>query len=577
MATKTKKAAKLPTQAHVSYTAKHVHSAFACLEAVEATSSKLAKEKLLYAEADNMYLRSLLRRALDRSRFGLAPATFSTYTNGKSLQRLTGNIGADPVGIATAFETLADSLVGRKVTGNAAKQALSDFLVPVAKTYPVAAKWYHRVLAKKLQANIDRTVDKVWPNLMIRWGVPKGVSLVDQKSNAMIRKFEDVITDALDDGVDSQPKCDGVHGVAACDSGGMHSSSGDAYPAVDKYAAAIAEAVKTLSLPDVFDGYVPLVSGECEAVFDPKKDKAWKSPWGKGGAIAKYGRTPTGFKPERIDAAKQKHIDDDFKFVIYDIYPDIAQRESVKIKRDVKRRLLKEIVAFCDANAKRLGIRKGAITLIQQKRCYSWDELRAAHEHWIACGYEGSILRFRHSLTLADSKTRAASVNFMKWKEYDYFDGIILGVAEGKKNTKNEGKGGAFIVWVPGKNETVHVTVPTLAARELALKHANAVIGYHIEAVQQVDPGGSVAKARFPVMKRFRDDMAPLSVEHVARIAAKAKLEVTPKRNTAAQTAVAAIADACNAFAPGVVISVSDTVTVSVKKSSKPKPKPTRR
>jgi hypothetical protein len=420
---------KARAKASVAYASADVRDAVICLDAVEATTSKNEKGALLQNMRDNVFLRDLLRTALDRSTFGVSPAPLSTYTAKKPTAKLPVGFGSMNFGdVASEFFALTRMLAHRALSGNKAKTAIDDFIVSVNSVDASLAKWFHRVLAKKLQANIDRTIDAVWPDLVIRWGVPKGVSLVDQKSNKMIAKFESVITESLEHGVDSQPKCDGVHGVADCSTGAMHSSSGDLYPAVNKYAAAIADAVATLDLPDVFDGYVPLVSGECEADFDFKSESAkWKSPWGKGGAIAKYGRTPTGFQSQRIDAEKQRHIDRDFKFVIYDIYPDIAQRESVKIARDKKRKLLKAIVDYCNDNAEALGIRKNAITLIQQERCYSWDALRAAHEKWIALGYEGSILRFRHSLTLADSKTRKDSVNFMKWKEYDYFDGIIPG------------------------------------------------------------------------------------------------------------------------------------------------------
>lgn len=523
--------------------------AFQVLEDIEAKSGKNAKHDLLVANTKNKALQAMLRMALDRSTFGVKPAKLESYATS---QRAIGDLES----VWELFENLTMGLASRKVTGNAAKDALTDFFRGL-KNFPIAAKWCHRILAKNLRCGIDHTVSKVWPNLVIRWGVPKGMSLVDQKTNKIVKKLDAVLEDALEDGVDSQPKCDGVHGVTVCDTGAMHSSSGDLYPAVNIYATAIAEAVDHLKLPEIFDGFIPLVSGECESEYDSMNvaDAQWDSPWGKGGALAKLGRTATGFDPKRITASEKALIKNDFKFVIYDIYPDLAQREEVYIDRDVKRKLLKAIVRYCNENAKRLGIRVDSITLIPQERCYSRKELRAAHERWLKLGYEGSILRLPEALTVADSKTRKVTVNFFKWKEYAYFDAVILGIKAGKRNTKNEGRGGSFIVWEPQAKEVLCVTIPTDAAKDLAStpEAAIALTGYWIEAVKQKDAGGDVAVARFPTLSRFRDDLPPMTESDLARIArhpavreAGIVVEANEVRGSKAKRIVMEMARACN-------------------------------
>jgi hypothetical protein len=77
-------------------------------------------------------------------------------------------------------------------------------------------------------------------------------------------------------------------------------------------------------------------------------------------------------------------------------------------------------------------------------------------------------------------------------------------------------------------------------------------------------------------MKRFRDDMAPLSVEHVTKIADRLGIEITTDRSVKAKKVVDAIADACNAFAPGFVVAsdneaITGTSADSVNKKQKKK------
>ena len=521
---------------------KELEDALQVLEDVESASGKIEKRKVLEHGRKNKTLQTMLRMSLDRSTFGIKPASLESYS------KVTLSLKAPKiksVGDAwAAFLLLAKQLASRKLAGNAAKVAIADMLG--ATKSKLARKWFHRILAKNLRCGIDRTVSDVWPGLVIRWGVPKGKSLVDQKSHTMDSKLKDAVIKALPKGVRSQPKCDGVHGVAVCDTGAMHSSSGDLSPAIAKYAAAIAEAVATLKLPKVFNGYVPLISGECEAKYDPKVDKDWDSPWGKGGAIAKFGRTGTGFDQSRITPDKQKLIDNDFIFVIYDIYPDIAQQQSVLIKHSTRRKLLRQIAAYCDKNAKRLGIRKGAIVLIPEVKCFTWKALKKQHETWLRLGYEGSILRLPGMRTLADAKTRNITTNFLKWKQYDYVDAVILGIVAGKQNTKNAKRGGSFLVWLPAKSTTSKVTIPTDAAKDLALKHEASFVGYMIEASQQKDAGGDVAKSRFPTLSRFRDDLPPLSEKEVQKLCKQAKLPVRLSRKKSDKSAVLAMAAACN-------------------------------
>lgn len=480
-----------------------IDSAFACFEELEATSSKLSKESILRKYSENKTLQYLVKLGLDSTRFHVVPKPINTY-NAKNISGVKSKSGFKSHEEAhDAFKLLASRLSTRKITGADAVTALSIFLASCGNL-PLAQKWYHRVLCKKLRCGIDTTIQKVWPGLIIPFGVPKGASLMDQKKNKVIPKVKAMIR--FDKGpVISQPKCDGIHGIANVEQATFQSSSGGDLPNCFPIAELLKAAIASVKLPKQFRGYAPLISGECLAKYDPKKDgKRWNSVWGKGGALAKLGNSVNGYDAKRITAEDKKLFHRDFYFEIYDIYPEIAHIQEVDLEYADKVTLLEKIIRNASKLAPKFGLRSDVARLIDMAPCYSWKDIERNNEIWIKRGYEGSILRVPGMKTLANSKWRGC---FVKYKRYAYVDAVILGVVEGKKNTKNEGKGGSFLTWLPAKKSITKVTIPTDAAKDKCLKYAKYLPGAMIEASQQDDAGGDVAVSRFPIMSRFRDDL----------------------------------------------------------------------
>ena len=493
-----------------------------CLELLEATSSDLEKESVLKVNAKSKELQYLIKLGIDDTRFHVKPKTLDHYKAGKRTFRDDADLAFDE------FKSLAQRLASRKVTGKEAEGQLSSFLSMCASSdLKLLQKWFHRVLCKNLRCGIDTTVQKVWPGLVIPFGVPKGPSLVDQKTNKMLPKMKALVV--FDSGpVISQPKCDGIHGVANTETVKFLSSSGKELPILENHAKLLATAIKSVKFPEVFGDYAPLISGECLAKYDRKKDgDRWDSVWGKGGALAKLGNSVNGFDFKRIKPEDKKLFDNDFYFEVYDIYPEIAHIKKIDLEYSVKSVLLKKIIAKAQELAHEFGLRKDSIRLIDMDPCVSWKEIEAAHAKWLSLGYEGSILRVPGMQTLADSRWRGC---FLKYKKYGYVDAVILRVLEGKKNTKNEGRSGSFECWLPKKKAITNVTIPTDEAKDLCQKYRLYIPGTYIEAVQQADAGGDVAVSRFPVLSRFRDDLPQMSKAELEALCKKQKIELECKR-----------------------------------------------
>lgn len=107
------------------------------------------------------------------------------------------------------------------------------------------------------------------------------------------------------------------------------------------------------------------------------------------------------------------------------------------------------------------------------------------------------------------------------------FDAVILYTEEG--TGKNRGiRAGAWVCYLPDKDTTANVTVRTDAVKEWAWQYRENTAGFKLEVTQQDDgeSGENVAKARNPVLKRFRIDTSPLEFSKVQALCRRFKLPV---------------------------------------------------
>jgi DNA ligase-1 len=127
--------------------------AFETFEKIEATSSRLEKEALIKSQLNNETFKDLLNSCYDPySIFGIKKIpkvqTKDTPTEENSLR----------------FNVLLSKLVSRKITGNVAVNAVTEFF---ENCNALEYKWYSRVLTKDLKIGItEKTINKVFPDLI---------------------------------------------------------------------------------------------------------------------------------------------------------------------------------------------------------------------------------------------------------------------------------------------------------------------------------------------------------------------------------------------------------------------------
>lgn len=522
---------------------KTVRIALETFEKIASTTKRTEKERLLRSVVDNKVAKRLIVLALGPDQFYIKPPKLNTIPK---KQRAIG----DYESAWLVFENVVSNLLSGKSVGNEARSEVLDLLSKL-HDLPLAQKWFHAVLEKKLRMGVDTTIQKVWPGLIVPFGVAKGIALVEQKSGKMVERAKKMVTFPAG----SQPKKDGFNVSFRCNletgKGVAVSSDNMELPVLKPWANAIAHILRSvISLPS--RGYSKVVNvivdGEVEAHYDPeaKSDKAWNSGWGKAGALVKLGITKSGYDPSRITPEQYELLERDLRITLYDTYPELAHVETVDIayrsRYQTTGAIVDNVQKLCSKERPKgspYALRKRCVSMIEMVTCRNWKELKVAHDAYVARGEEGSIIRLLDAPVLANSRWRG---NFVKWKEHAKIDVVILGVIEGTGS--NEGRAGAFVGYIPATKKYTKVTVPSIAGKDAVWKKRNSIAGYWIEVVQQKDAKTSNA-ATFPVLARFRHDQPPMPLAKVKKIAENSKYAVRISKQMSGNEAIV-VAKACN-------------------------------
>jgi DNA ligase-1 len=126
---------------------------FEVLEKLEATSSRLEKEKILREEVDNSELKLLFVQSMD---------PYVTY--GVAKFKMPPASQEEASGVLTGFVDVLNQLCLRQITGNKAKDKLESIFSEMTE---LQQKWLNRVLLKNLKIGCtSTTINKVWPKLI---------------------------------------------------------------------------------------------------------------------------------------------------------------------------------------------------------------------------------------------------------------------------------------------------------------------------------------------------------------------------------------------------------------------------
>lgn len=487
-----------------SYKSSDVVRMFDILTELSEVTRQAEKRKLMQEIVEHpaaQVAEDIFKYALDwRISFGVKPAKIGEY-------RFNGSASTAHL-VHEDFVELCKQLASGELSGNAARSAVKIFL---NSCYTVdQQRWYHAVLDKHLRMGVDVLVNEFFPGLIEVYDVPKGAALIKQKTQEIVPSVKKRLSYPLK----SEPKLDGYailtyvnldQEIAEC-----RTSGGEALVAMQPFADRILARILKVGVRDwLTDEFY--VDGEVTATYGSREaDAQWSDAWGKAGALAQSLQPRKSGKTPKLSVEMQTMLDCDLTYTTYDIFPASAMIAPVAVFPPKRHMELERL--FSRTKLK-------YIEVIEQVECASWAETQAQHKLWVAAGYEGSIYRMQDTpIWSAGSRCRN---NYVKQKDYQRVDAVILNIEEG--SGKYEGSGGAFVCWMPERKAVTKSTILGDALRAWVWKHRREILGYWVEITMDASVAGNAHKARNPVA-RFRHDQRCVTGHELAAMFKAAKI-----------------------------------------------------
>jgi len=425
------------------------------LESLEATSGKNAKLEILEVNRKN----ELLKRA-----FIAACDSYTVYfvNKFKMPAPLDEPVNEDDEALEV-FMSLLNLLSKRKLTGNAAKDAVTEMF---SECNELQQKWFQRIILKNLRCGLqESSVNKIWPGTMKSFTVALACTL---KSDFI--KGEGIkILDKVTYPVRVEPKLDGLRCIAVKKDGVVtfFTRNGTILESMPKIKASL-ESAK-------YDNIV--LDGEGMA-----------ADWNESSSVM---------------MSKTQKDDSNLYYNVFDAMPledwvaqecDTEYADRCKIVNEV-------VLASVDFEG------PARVRQVPHITANNESELKAYFSKCMDEGFEGVMLK-----TLDTPYIFKRSENILKLKPCVTYEGIIVGHYEGRHGTKREGLFGGFEVVLPnGKITRLGGGFNDALKAQVQLEGPDTYLGKIVELEAQPDPltsdGLTVdGKARFPVFCRFRDE-----------------------------------------------------------------------
>lgn len=400
------------------------------------TNSVKEKEAFLRTHIDNIELQELLATNLDPNRlyqFNVMPITYQdVHTYDKFSESSCFKM----------FMTLIGELETRKVTGNAAKQAVKDVFCRMDTN---EFEMYSNILLKGPIGVGASTVNKVWPELIPEFDLMLAPNELPNITDLIYPLYV-------------QPKLDG-------------------YRCVYKLQNLISRAGKSFG--------------------NSKLAEYFKSLWNLNDHVLDGELYVKGISFNKLQKILNTHdtpLPKGLKFVVYDCIP-IKDWEAQRCKKPYSDRLiaLRGIVNGQLADHSK-------IIDIPNDLVNSPAELMELYKKYLKEGYEGAMMKSIEG-TYKWKRVTLKSGEMVKLKPFETVDLKITGVYEG--TNKNEGKAGGFLVDYYGVTVRVGSGLPD-PLRAKAFKTPDEYIGKTIEVryLEETEDGS----LRHPSFKRFRKD-----------------------------------------------------------------------
>lgn len=445
------------------------------LDAVEATSSRTEKERLLRLALTDEHLKRVFLYALNPYKTfymqKIKPPSKNIKRAGATIEDASATLFS--LGFAKAecssearfdaFFALLDSFADRTLSGNVARIAIDKQLTDMTEQ---EQKWAIRVITKKLRCGVsEETVEKLWPGMVPRFDV----QLAETVEFTNAKRIEDLrpLT-PLQYPMWADAKLDGLRCVAMLYGDGtveLRSRNGQLYEDFPSIEAALKDAARD-ALKDLPGGGVVLDAEVLGANWNETQSVAFSK------------------KNKKDDSGMRLNI---FDAVLLDEWK--ARKSIVPY-----RKRLDWVQSFLvQAGSEKLVGVPGRIV-------HDEVEMLAFFIECLNVGYEGIMLKSLDAVYVFD---RSKAVQ--KCKPYSTHEGKIVGFFEGKAGGKRAGKLGGFLVKLPnGVVTRVGGGLKDAQLDEFWARGEAAMRGLIVEVRGQflTDDG----KVRFPRFMRFRDE-----------------------------------------------------------------------
>jgi DNA ligase-1 len=422
------------------------------LESLAATSSRLEKEEILEQNHGNDHLKRVLIAALD-------PYVDYGVRKFKKPKAVTPEVSDyEDLVFHTIVPTILDQLATRKLSGNAARDAVTGAMTKMDSRQQ---KWFERILLKNLRIGVQTTtVNKVWPGLIKVFKVQLATTLQTSSNNGKI-----VINDVVAYPKRVEPKLDGLRCIAIKRNGvvTLCTRNGTVLETLPK----IKETLESAPYDNaVLDG---------EAMGDD---------WNESTSV--------------LMSSKTKKDDSKIFYNVFDamtLYDWVNQENN-----DAYSERCKLVNAIIDSLPPDSPVRP-----VEGKTVENEKELMEFYASVMNKGYEGIMLK---DMRAPYRFKRSDAI--MKMKPVITYEGVVVGHYDGRYGTSRHGQFGGFEAVLPngivtrvggGFNDVMRAEIKV---------NADSYIGKIIEIEGQPDPmtddGLTVdGKVRFPVFLRFRD------------------------------------------------------------------------
>lgn len=422
------------------------------LESLESNGSRLAKEQILNTHRDNDLLRRVFVAALD-------PYTNYYVTKFKMPPAQTG-AGADDAVVTNFLDMIEGQLATRRVTGNAAKQIVTNAFQTMDARQQ---KWCKRILLRNLRCGVsDTTVNKTRPGAVRKFSVQLAVAVTTAELRGLVYPLQ------------VEPKLDGLRCVAVKSGGvvSMFTRNGTLLETLPTIRAAL-EAHPSDNV--VLDG------------------EAMGADWNESVSVAM--------------SRKRAKDDSGMVYHVFDIVPLAVWRaRDVSAPLADRRSMLEEF-----GNQVPDGTQ--CIRLTPKIIAGSAEEVLSFYGQCTSGGHEGVMVK---RLSAPYAWRRNDSV--LKLKPFHTYKGTIVGWHLGSERGCRANEFGGFDVLLPNGVVTAAGSGLNDAMRaEVAAVGPDAFIGRIVECeAQELTADG---KMRHPVVLRCRNpsDVDPLVLEAYAK------------------------------------------------------------